>query len=95
MPGASKPAAIAKRHLGGVSYRRGHRIAILVAGAIFPLMVAEPFRLDASYVAVTRLTSVGMVWQLLLAPAEEVIVAHSSDAGTRDRHVVVRLRPGS
>jgi len=45
---------------------------MLVAGAV-PLMLAEPFGWNASYAAMTALTSIGMV-AVLLAPTEDVIV---------------------
>lgn len=54
------------------SYQWGYRIAMLVAGAV-PLMLAEPFGWNASYAAMTALTSIGMV-AVLLAPTEDVIV---------------------
>jgi len=61
------------------SYQWGYRIAMLVAGAV-PLMLAEPFGWNASYAAMTALTSIGMV-AVLLAPAEDVIVP--TQTGTR------------
>jgi len=54
------------------AYQWGYRIAMLVAGAV-PLMLAEPFGWNASYAAMTALTSIGMV-AVLLAPTEDVIV---------------------